>query len=86
MSFLDLNNISKSELIAQYIIDHRQQGLYLNNQEYKVIEKWLSLTDQDADKILLVLSQIHSSRTSPRPFLSLKKIETQVTKELEHIT
>ena len=57
MSFVDLDTLSPADLIAQYVLECRGQGLFLPYADYQVIAEWLGAVG-DADALLLILSDV----------------------------
>jgi hypothetical protein len=57
MSFLDLDKLSTTDLIVQYVLECRGAGLFLPYQDYQVIDEWLGCSS-DTDALLLVLSEV----------------------------
>lgn len=80
MSFVDLDSLSPSALIAQYVLECRGQGHALPYSDYHVIEEWLDAAG-DADELLLVLSETlpehyeadRCSGRKPRPLAAMRK-------------
>lgn len=58
MSIIDLPTLSSRELILHYILSCRNDGITLPYSDFEVIESWLKEIDNDADSLLLILSDI----------------------------
>ena len=58
MGFIDLSRLTATELVTQFILCRRDKGFCLPYQEYALIDEWLSAADHDADKLLLILSDL----------------------------
>jgi hypothetical protein len=56
MSYLDLEAMSPENLIAQYVLECRGQGLFLPYKDYQVVAEWLTAAG-DPDDLFLVLSE-----------------------------
>jgi len=85
MSFVDLENLSPQELIAQYVLECRGQGHCLPYEDYEIIAHWLKLVD-DPDELLVALSEdlpkffeSHTRQAHPPP---LKRVRKLVEKKL----
>lgn len=57
MSFANPQNLSPSELVAQYVLSLKGSSLFLPYQDYAVIDQWLA-NCQNLDDLLLALSDI----------------------------
>lgn len=86
MSILELDNLSKEELIAQFIIESKEKGFFLLYSDYDLISVWLKEAGDDPDMVLLVLSEMlpdyiekHKNRSGK---LSLKGIHRRVLKAI----
>ena len=86
MSILELDKLSKEELIAQFIIESKETGFFLLYSDYDLISIWLKEAGDDPDMVLLVLSEIlpdyikkHKNRSGK---LSLKGIHRRVLKAI----
>lgn len=55
MSFGNPQNLTPSELVAQYVLSLKGSALFLPYQDYAVIDQWLA-NSQSLDDLLLVLS------------------------------
>ncbi len=85
----DLSEMNPRQLIAHYVLQIRAKGFILPYGDYSVIEKWLELSQQDSDRLLLVLSEIlpsyfESCQDSRRP-RSLAGIDKKVVRQLQQI-
>lgn len=56
MSILNFDQMSDRQLIAQYILEFRNRGLFLPYSDYRIIESWLQ--HAKSDTLLLILSDI----------------------------
>lgn len=86
MSFSDTDLLSERELIVQYIIQCKRQGLFLSASEQRLIEQWISLANNDTDLLLLALSAVmpnfyNKSRGGRPPPINF--IDSQVRKLLK---
>jgi hypothetical protein len=57
MTLMQLDSLSPQQLIAQYVIECRGQGLLLPYDEYEIIGQWLAASTS-VDELLLILSDI----------------------------
>ncbi len=76
---------SARQLICQYIIETRGQGLFLSYTDYEVVDRWLSLCEGDEDILLFILSEVLPSyyrASSNRSFRSLKALEQNISKRI----
>ena len=87
MTLMQLDSLSPQQLIAQYVIECRGQGLLLPYDEYELIGQWLGAAGS-VDELLLVLSDIlpdhyrsdpGEHRRRPR---SLKGLHRRILKRL----
>jgi hypothetical protein len=89
MGFMDLNKVSKSELVAQFIIERRGRGLFLSYPDYQLIGSWLKASENDVEKVIFILSQLlqvqAGSSQSQKTNFSLKIFDKQVRDHLRHI-
>lgn len=85
MSFLDLDTLPDHRLIAQYVIEHRGQGLFLGYEDYELINSWLTAAGS-ADSLLVILSDVlprfFESRRDRRHPPSLKGVDRRVIKRI----
>ena len=84
MSFMNIDELSGKELIVQYVLQCKSQGLFLSAVEHKVIERWLSLVGHDYQSLLLILSEVlpsffskKTSKAAPLSFID-KKVATLI--------
>ena len=66
MSILDLDVLSPSDLVAQYVVECRGSGHFLAYLDYQVIDEWLQAT-KEPDQLLLILSEILPGHFSKAP-------------------
>lgn len=57
MSFANPQNLTPSELVAQYVLSLKGNALFLPYQDYAVIDHWLA-NSQSLDELLLILSDL----------------------------
>ncbi len=57
MTFLDLGQLSPENLVAQYVLDCRNSGLFLPYSDYGVIADWMRDVP-DVDDLLIILSEV----------------------------
>jgi hypothetical protein len=57
VSFLDLDRLSPADLVAQYVLECRGQGLFLPYTDHAVIGEWLAAAG-DPDELLLILADV----------------------------
>jgi len=86
---MDLDKLSPNALVAQYVIECRGQGSFLQYDDYQIIDEWLS-NSPDVDFLLLVLSEhlptyfsADKSGTVRKPKASLKGLRAKILKLLE---
>ena len=71
MSFYDLSKLSNEELIAQFILEIKGAGAFLSHSDYKIIDGWLKVSENDPDLILFLLNEEVEKRAkdkNPKPF------------------
>lgn len=87
MSYVPQEQLEGKSLIVHYIIECRGRGHFLPYDEHRLINKWLAAANNDADALLLVLSEViplffqKASEKSQPP--SLLRIDKKVNKILE---
>lgn len=90
MSIFDLDQLSKSETIAQYIIELREKGHMLPYDDYKIIKSWMDAIKHDDENLLIILSDIlplfYENRKSSGPPPSLKSINRKVLKNIHEFS
>lgn len=64
MSFVDVDQMSASDLVATYILECRGRGICLAYHEYQLVSEWL-VACGDVDQLLLILSDILPDYFSP---------------------
>jgi hypothetical protein len=57
MSFIDIDQSSHVQILAQLLIDEKQAGLSLPYQDIAMIEQWLVMHRGDFDRLLLVVCE-----------------------------
>lgn len=87
MSIIDLDNLSPKALVAQYVIECRGQGTFLQYDDYQIIDEWVGLAP-DVDHLLLVLSDIlptyfSAKRSGASKSRSLKAARKKVVTKLQ---
>lgn len=55
---MQLDDMTNEELLAHYIIETRGSGHFLAYQDYELIKGWLKAANDDADHLLLILSEL----------------------------
>lgn len=77
MSYLDLDKLAPEDLILQYVLDCRGEGLFLPYQDYQIIEEWLGALS-NVDELLMVLSEVlppfFSGDNKPRSLTGCRKL------------
>lgn len=83
MSFVDLNSLSKKEMILHYVMACSNKGLNLSYNDLMVIESWIKEINSDYDSLMLILSEIlpkyYENKERKVP---LKKIQSSVLKKI----
>lgn len=87
MSIVDLNNLSDTGLVAQYVIDLLGQGHFLSRDDHARIESWIKL-GVTVDDILIVLSEvlpdrIENARAQGQRIVSLASVGKIVERRLK---
>jgi hypothetical protein len=82
-----MNDANIRSMIADFVIRHRQSGVCLSYDEYKIIDEWIALAGEDTDRLILVLGEeipkLYHSETEKKKFPpQLKTIRRRVTKRL----
>ena len=94
MSIVDLDNLSPKALVAQFVIECRGQGTFLQYDDYQIIDEWVGIAP-DIDHLLLVLSDIlpsyflsqRSGTTKARSLKAArKKVLTKLQESLGRVT
>jgi hypothetical protein len=86
MGLLDIELLSKKEIILHYILEQRQQGFILSYLDYGIIEQWLKEASYDADLLLVILSDELPSYLIRSPnFNSLRGIQKRVSQKIKSI-
>jgi len=57
VSIIDLDKLTPQALVAQFVIECRGQGTFLQYDDYQIIDEWVSSTP-DTDTLLLILSEV----------------------------
>ncbi len=82
MSHYCVDDLSKRELIARFVIETRSTGHMLSYLDYEVIDRWLLAARGDADALLLTLDEVlpeyFSNNHDKRISRSLRGIEKKV--------
>lgn len=58
MGFMDVDQLSSSELISQFILERQGRGLCLPYKELTLVQSWLEASNHDVDRLLLILSDL----------------------------
>ena len=87
MSIVDLDTLSPKALVAQFVIECRGQGTFLQYDDYQIIDEWVGIAP-DIDHLLLVLSDIlpsyfSSQRSGATKARSLKAARKKVLTKLQ---
>lgn len=61
MSIVDLNNLTNTGLVAQYVIELMGQGHFLSRDDHARIERWLAI-GLPVDDLLLILHDVLPER------------------------
>jgi glutathione S-transferase len=86
MSIIDINEISESMLIAQYVIEMFGAGHFLSRDDYMQVQSWLLLSGS-SDELLLVLEailprRVEKAREKGKKVFSLASVRKTVEKRL----
>jgi hypothetical protein len=57
MTILDADRLTHQDLVAQYVIECRSQGVFLPYDDHQIIEEWLAASPQ-VDDLLVVLADV----------------------------
>lgn len=87
MSILDLDRVSKIELLNLYFSEVCGKSLLLNRDDYEIICEWLVVADGSVDLVMLVLdSELSHSKIRAnfqlKPSFALKKLKKIVSTKL----
>ncbi len=87
MSVIDLSTLTERELIFHYVLSCKNQGLSLPYSDLAIIDTWLSEIQQDADALLMILSDILPAYFEKRSGkANLKSLQNSVSKKIrEHL-
>ncbi len=84
MSLINLESLSKRELLFHYVLNCQNRSLSLSYSDLEVLEIWLKDIHEDADALLLILSEIlpsyYANKTKKVP---LKRIQVSVSKKIK---
>lgn len=84
MAICDLDKLSNTELILQFILEKNGKGLCLPYTDYSLIEQWLNLSEQDVKRLLLILDDVIPDKKShSRPY-PLKVFDKKVQERLKN--
>ena len=86
MSIIDINGMSPSGLVAQYIIEMLGNGHFLSRDDFSRVEQWLSQAGT-TDELLVVLDdvlpkRIEKAREKGKKVFSLSSVRKTVEKRL----
>ena len=86
MSIIDINSMTPSGIVAQYVIELLGTGHFLSRDDYTRLEGWLKIS-QSTDDLLLILDEvlplrIEKSRESGKKVISLSSVHKTVEKLL----
>jgi glutathione S-transferase len=86
MSIIDINDISESMLVAQYVVELFGAGHFLSRDDYMRVESWLLLAG-NCDDLLLVLGdvlppRVEKARIKGKKIFSLSSVQKTVEKRL----
>ncbi|MBC61257.1 MAG: hypothetical protein CMP11_02275 [Zetaproteobacteria bacterium] len=85
MSLVDIEKLSAEALVAQFILESKDKGLFLSYLDYDFIHLWLKEAGGDVDLVLLVLSEIlpdYFKKREQKSTSPLKFIHTAVIKKI----
>lgn len=57
MSYIHEDSLTDFELVARYILDRRNKGLFLRRSEHQIIKQWLDC-GADAETLLISIEQV----------------------------
>ena len=58
MGYMDLEQLSSSELVCQFILERQGRGLCLPYKELSLVQRWLDASNHDVNRLLLILSDL----------------------------
>lgn len=87
MSLIDVNSLTDSGLVSQYVVDVLGHGHFLSRDDQARITRWLSKCES-ADDLLLILSEIlpervEKARDRGKKVFSLASIGKAVDRRIE---
>ncbi|MFK7824023.1 MAG: hypothetical protein AB8G05_07700 [Oligoflexales bacterium] len=84
MGYMDLEQLSSSELVSQFILERQGRGPCLPYKDHSLVQAWLEASKYDVDRLLLILSDLIPEKkalNSERP-LPLKVYHKRIIERL----
>ena len=86
MSMIDINNMSPSGMVSQYVVEVLGAGHFLSREDYTRVEEWLRMA-ASAEDLLLVLedvlpARVEKARAKGKKVFSLSSVRKSVEKRL----
>ena len=78
-------DLSPAQLIAEFVLAHKNRGAFLSYHDYRVIQKWLDHCP-DVDFLLLLLSDKLPPLFERNPRSSLQAIDKTIMRRIEQQT
>ncbi len=83
---MDLEALSKEDLILQLILSSRPSGQVLTYSDYDLIQTWLTEARSDADLLMLALSEVLASpAVQKNPKIPLNLLRKRVSKKISEL-
>lgn len=75
------DDLSPAQLVAEFVLAHKNRGSFLSHHDYSLIQKWLDHCPE-VDFLLLLLSDQLPSLYARRPRSSLQAIDKTIMRRI----
>ena len=79
------DDLSPAQLVAEFVLAHKNRGSFLSYHDYRLIQKWLDHCP-DVDLLLLLLSDKLPPLFAHNPSSSLQAIDKTIMRRIERHT
>ena len=76
------DELSPAQLVAEYVLAHKNSGTFLTHHDYRLIQKWLKHCP-DVDFLLLLLADKLPTLFARNPRSSLRAIDKTIMRRIE---
>lgn len=76
------NELSSAQLVAEFVLAHKNSGTFLAHYDYRLIQKWLKHCP-DIDFLLLLLADKLPTLFARNPRSSLRAIDKTIMRSIE---